>query len=91
MQSKANKSDIVRIDNGMARIESSNCEHAERLLIVEKLLKFTNLEKERLTWAAFDNRMRTVIDEQFFPTQQRVLQLQDKMGEMAKHYTQQQL
>ena len=30
--------------------------------------------------------MRDVIDDQFFPTQQRVLQLQDKMGEMAKDH-----
>jgi len=39
-----------------------------------------------MTWNQFDDRVRTMMDEFFTPTQKRVLELQEKMGELARIY-----
>ena len=61
-----------------------------RLAVCEKLLKFTNIQKKDKEWDEQENKVREMIELCFTPTQKRVIELQHKMGEVAKMYQDQQ-
>jgi len=48
----------------------------DRVAVVEKLLKFSNIAKKDMEWEEFDNKMRSTIDNVFSPCHRRVLELQ---------------
>ena len=85
---------MTRINDNIREIEVKiDDEHDaidERLLILEKLLKFSNINRPNITFNKFDDHMRSMIDEFFTPTTRRVLELQEKMGELSKIYLNQQ-
>jgi len=65
-------------------LKDSHSAHHDRLLIVEKLLEFTSLQQQPLDFSELENRLNKRIEEQYAPTQQRVLELQSQMGDIAR-------
>ena len=57
-----------------------------RVAIMEKMLKFTNLQKKEVNLNEIEINCRQMIEQSFQPTSKRVLDLQAKMGDMAKIY-----
>lgn len=65
-------------------LKDSHSAHHGRLLVVEKLLEFTSLQQQPLDFSELENRLNRRIEEQYAPTQQRVLELQSQMGDIAR-------
>lgn len=64
-------------------LDSKNTTVSERVDVVEKLLKFSNLQRDPMQRSEMEQYCMEYVDEAFKPTQQRVLELQTKMGMLA--------
>lgn len=67
-----------------AFIKSKDDTASHRLDICEKLLKFTNIQHDKMERAEIEQFILTHVDKAFKPTQKRVLELQSKMGSMSE-------
>lgn len=55
-----------------------------RLNVVEKVITFNNIHRDQVNILRLENIMEQKIVDMYAPTQQRVLELQSKMGDLAE-------
>lgn len=56
----------------------------ERLKFIDKMFEFTELNKDRMNWEEFEFKVRNMIELSFGPTQRKVLEFQNNLGELCK-------
>ena len=55
-----------------------------RLNVVEKVMTFNNIHRDQINILRLENILEQKIVDMYTPTQQRVLELQNKMGDLAE-------
>lgn len=64
---------------------------SQRCDLTEKTLEFTNLQQAHLKWDQFEIQVRNMVMDMYKPCQERVISLQDKVGDMCQMYQQLQI
>jgi len=83
---KTMKAEIKAYDSQFKDLNEMYHGMEDRVLVAEKLLKFTEIQKDKMDEEQREVKYRGIIDEAFKPTHQRVLELQSKMGELSRVY-----